>query len=97
MFNKSADIGAGSAEESIPVSTKPSIIAHHARNALTALHGRLQLIRRRVHSESYERNRVIIDLDLALERADVLAELIDALAAAAQPCSPTDQDPSESP
>jgi signal transduction histidine kinase len=66
------------------VQTHPAIIAHDARNVLAALQGRLQLIRRRTASASYDQGRALVDVDIALERLRHLTDLIDELVAVAQ-------------
>jgi hypothetical protein len=74
------------------VATNPAIIAHDARNALAAIQGRLQLIRRRTTSGSYDQARALLDVDLALERLRLLSELVDELTTTAQRCVNAIQD-----
>src|SRR5688500_12964977 len=62
-----------------PMPSSSDEIAHDAMNALASLQGRLQLLRRRTKAGSNDRDRALLDLDLALESLVRLPPLIDAL------------------
>jgi hypothetical protein len=67
--------------------SRPDEIAHDAINALAVLQGRLQLLRRRARSGERDGERIVFDLDLAIECLQRLPPLIDRLEKAASRCA----------